>query len=228
MSALIAVAALGLGAFYLAPEYESSSNQKQLDRTDMAIRESHHVGFLRGANTAPNIASEETRIIRTPNYRSINAQENAAKSFRFYKEKNDLIANMTNGAASMDNSGIIRASLQSRPRLLQLPSREGWGAAFGDISGATNEVDSGFPAESLTTNWRDQYGDAGGFPRDGRSNVVINELFVGNAWGAGGQLFEAVGNKFRDPGYADNPPSGILKKPDRPANDRLKSRVKWQ
>lgn len=181
-------------------------------------------GFLRGTNTAKSglIASEETRVIRTPTY-NINQQvrENAAKAWLYQKEKNDMIANMNNGAAIFINRGTIRPNNQKRPGLLMVPTREGqWGQAFGDIANVTYDVDSGVSADLMTQNWRDQYGDAGGFPREGRSQVVLNELYTGNPWGPGGQLFEAVGNQYRNPGYGDTVPTEST-----PAISKLKKRV---
>lgn len=50
-----------------------------------------------------------------------------------------------------------------------------------------------------------------GAPRYGRSNIVLNELYNGNPWGAGGRDFIAIGNQHRDPGYAENTLKPILK-----------------
>lgn len=229
MASLIALTALGLAGYYLAPEY--SSNEKTQVKNALELREASNYGFLRGTNTARTaiIASEETRVVRTPTYNKGQVLENAQKSWLYQKEKNDMIANMNNGAAILINRGTIRPSTQKKPGLLQLPTREGdWESAFGDIANASFDIDSGLPPDQMTTNWRDQYGDAGGFPRDGRPRVVLNELYTGNPWGVGGQLFEAVGNQYRDPKFADHPPKdpGIL--PDEtPAIYKVKKRVQF-
>jgi hypothetical protein len=229
MITVVSLAALGLAGYYLTPEY--SSNDEQLDtKNEQEIREAMHTGFLRGQNTTKfNIlASEETRVIRNPNYALNETRENAAKAWKYYKERNDMIAKSTNGAAILINRGTIRPNNQKKPGLLGLPTKEGkWGQQFGDIANAYFDIDSGIPADQMTRNWRDQYGDAGGFPRDGKPNVVLNELYVGNPWGAGGQLFEAVGNQARNPGYADVPPTGYTKPDPVPAAVRLKNRVKF-
>lgn len=229
MASLIALTALGLAGYYLAPEY--SSNEKTDRKNELELREASNYGFLRGTNTARTgiIASEETRVIRTPTYNKGQVLENARKSWIYQKEKNDMIANMNNGAAILFNRGTFRPNNQKKPGLLQLPTREGdWESAFGDIANVSYDIDSGLPPDQMTTNWRDQYGDAGGFPREGRSQVVLNELYTGNPWGVGGQLFEAVGNQYRDPKFGDHPPKdpGIL--PDQtPAIYKVKKRVQF-
>jgi len=226
MSVLIAVGALGLAGWYLAPSTTpkidlNTKNQREL-------REAMHTGFLRGVNTSKTntISSEETRIIRNPSF-GTDVRGNAGKAWLYYKEKNDILGKMSSGANVLINQSFIRPSLQKKPGLLALPNKADWGEAFGDIPNATFDIPAGMPAEMMTKNWRDQYGDAGGFPRNGKPNVVLNELYVGNPWGAGGQLFQAVGNQHRDPKYADTPPSGILKKPKGTAPDRYKARVKF-
>ena len=229
MASLIGLTAIGLAGYYLAPSY--SSNDKAQEKNALELREALNHGFLRGTNTARTgvIASEETRVVRTPTYNKGQVLENAQKSWLYQKEKNDMIAHMNNGAAIFINRGTIRPSNQKKPGLLQLPTREGdWEAAFGDIANVSYDIDSGLPPDQMTTNWRDQYGDAGGFPRNGRPQVVLNELYTGNPWGVGGQLFEAVGNEYRDPKFADHPPKdpGIL--PDQtPAIYKVKKRVQF-
>jgi hypothetical protein len=152
---------------------------------------------------------------------------NFRAAWRYYKEKNDLIANMTNGVNVFINRATVRPTMQKKPGLLQLPSKEGWSDLFGDIPNVTYDIPGGLPGESMNHSVRDPFGDSGGFPREGRPNPVLNELYVGNPWGAGGQLFEAVGNQHRDPGYADYKPSGILKKPRSDAHTRLQNRVSF-
>lgn len=227
MLTAISIGALGLAGYYLTPEYSTNQNQ---DTNDQEIREAMHTGFLRGTNSAKvNVtASEETRVIRNPNYALNEVRENAVKAWKYYKERNDMIAHSTNGAAVLINRGTLRPNNQKKPGLLGLPTQEGmWGQAFGDISNAYFDIDSGIPADQMTTNWRDQYGDAGGFPREGKPNVVLNELYVGNPWGPGGQLFVAVGNQARNPGYPDVPPTGYTKQETVPASVRLKKRVQF-
>ena len=225
MTTLIALGALGLAGWHFWP----SENQSQQSKNEIELREASHSGFLRGTNASRSGAftSEETRVIRTPFY-NFNIVENARKAWTFYKQKNDLIADMTNGVNVMVNQATIRPVSQQKPGLLQLPSAEGWSEAFGDIANATFDIQGGLPAEMMTASWRDEYGDAGGFPRVGRPNPVLEELYVGNPWGPGGQLFEAVGNQHRDPGYADSKPTGILKKKRSDANTRLQNRVRFQ
>lgn len=227
MTTLIAISALGLAAYHFWPT--STQSKTQLTKNEIELREASTYGFLRGTNASKSsvIASEETRVIRNPKFGS-DIKENARKAWLYYKEKNDLIANMTNGKNVLINQATIRPNMQKKPGLLQLPNAEGWSDAFGDIANVTYDIISGVPAEMMTANWRDEYGDAGGFPRKGRPNVVLNELYVGNPWGPGGQLFEAVGNEYRDPDYADNKPTGILKKPRSDAHTRVKNRVKFQ
>lgn len=227
MTELIAIAALGLGAYYLAPSYSVESTG---DKNALELREAHHTGFIRGTNASRTgqVTSEETRVIRTPNYSLGSALNNAAKAWAYYKEKNDFIANMTNGVNVLINQATIRPTVRQRPGLLQLPSREAWSDKFGDIANVTYDINSGEPADNMTLTWRDQYGDAGGFPREGRPNPVLNEMYVGNPWGPGGQLFEAVGNQYRDPQYADAKPDGVLKKGKSPARILYQNRVRWQ
>lgn len=224
MTELIAIGALGLAAYQFWP----SSKKEREDKNAIELREASHSGFLRSTNASRSsvIASEETRVIRTPQY-NFNILENSRKAWQYYKTKNDLIANMTNGASCLVNQATIRPTMQKKPGLLQLPDEAGWGDSFGDIANVTYDRQSGLPAEMMTTNWRDEYGDAGGFPREGRPNPVLNELYVGNPWGPGGQLFKAVGNEHRDPGYADQKPSGILKKQRANAGARMEKRVKF-
>ena len=226
MAELIALVALGLGGYYLAPSYGDDTEEKNA----LELREAHHTGFIRGTNASRSgqVTSEETRVIRTPQYSMASVLDNAAKAWKYYKEKNDFIAQMTNGVNVLINQATIRPTVRQRPGLLQLPSREGWEEQFGDIANVTYDIDSGEPADMMTLTWRDQYGDAGGFPRDGRPNPVLDELYVGNPWGPGGQLFEAVGNQYRDPQYADAKPSGNLKKPKLPSRVVYQNRVRWQ
>ena len=228
MTTLIALGALGLAAYHFWPKIgaETDEDEKNL----IELREASHYGFLRATNSSrtSTLASEETKVIRHPQF-GADIMENFRAAWLYYKKKNDLIANMTNGASSFINRSTVRPSMQKKPGLLQLPSEEGWADSFGDIANVTYDIPGGYPAEYMNyNNARDQNGDSGGFPREGRPNPVLNELYVGNPWGAGGQLFEAVGNQHRDPGYADNKPSGILKKPRNDAHTRLQNRVKFQ
>lgn len=225
MTELIAATALGAAIYFLAPQGQKSETNKNA----LELREASHSGFLRSTNASRGsaVTSEETRVIRNPNFRPADVLNNARKAWTYYKEKNDLIAHMTNGANVLINQATLRPTMQQRPGLLQLPSREGWQSQFGDIPNVTYDINSGAPAEMMTGNWRDEYGDAGGFPRNGRPNPVLNELYVGNPWGVGGQLFKAVGNQYRDPGYADNKPTGILKKQNLSAGVRFQNRVKF-
>lgn len=229
MASLIGLAALGLAAYYLSPEY--ATNENMGDKNLLELREASNYGFLRGTNTARTgvIASEETRVVRTPTYNKGQVIENAQKSWLYQKEKNDMIAHLNNGAAIFINRGTIRPNNQKKPGLLQVPTREGdWQSAFGDIANVTYDVDSGLPPDQMTTSWRDQYGDAGGFPRNGRPQPVLNELYTGNPWGVGGQLFEAVGNQYRNPQYGDYPPKDTGIKPDEtPAMVKVKKRVQF-
>lgn len=237
MTELIALASLGLAAYYLAPSYSANGDTKNgvSERNALEMREAMNYGFLRGTNTAKTgiIASEETRVIRTPDYNKNQVRENAAKAWLYQKEKNDMIAHMNNGAAILYNRGTIRPSNQKRPGLLMVPTKEaGWGEAFDDIANVTYDIESGIPADQMTTSWRDQYGDAGGFPREGRSQVVLNELYTGNPWGAGGQLFVAVGNQHRNPGFGDNSPGASRndfnnQADPTPASVKLKKRVRF-
>lgn len=229
MASLIAVAAIGLAGYYLAPSY--SSNEKTDHRNALELREAANYGFLRGANTAKTsiTASEETRVIRTPTYNKGQIIDNAKKAWLYQKEKNDMIAEMNNGAAIFVNRGTIRPNNQKRPGLLQVPTREGkWEESFGDIANVTYDVDSGLPPDQMTTNWRDQFGDAGGFPREGRPQVVLNDLYVGNPWGVGGQLFEAVGNQYRNPAFGDTKPKDPgIRTDETPALVKIKKRVQF-
>lgn len=230
MAELIALTALGLAGYYLAPEYSSNSNKDDM-MNNLELREAMNYGFLRGTNTARTgiVASEETRVIRTPHYNLNQVRENAAASWRYQKEKNDMIAHLNNGAAILFNRGTIRPNNQKKPGLLMVPTREGqWSEAFGDIANVSYDINEGIPPDQMTKNWRDQYGDAGGFPRDGRSQVVLNELYTGNPWGPGGQLFVAVGNQYRDPGFGDNKPMDMGVSPDSvPASVKMKKRVRF-
>ena len=228
MAALIAITAIGLGGYYLIPGY--SSNENQQSKNELELKEAMNYGFLRGTNTARTgiVASEETRVVRTPTFKKNQVRENAAKSWMYQKEKNDLIANLNNGAAIFFNRGTMRPSNQKKPGLLMVPSREGdWSAAFGDIANVTYDVDSGLPADKMTENWRDQYGTSGGFPVNGRSHVILNQLYTGNPWGPGGQLFEAVGNQYRNPEFADTPRDTGVYKDEVPAMVRFKNRVSF-
>ncbi len=229
---ILAVGALGLAGYYLSPSYSTNNIiDDQDEKNALELREAINYGFLRGTNSAKVgiVASEETRVIRTPTYNLNQVRENAGKAWLYQKEKNDLIARLNNGAAILFNRGTIRPDNKKRPGLLMVPTREGdWGNAFGDIANITYDIDTGIPPDQMTTNWRDQYGDAGGFPRDGRSQPVLNELYTGNPWGPGGQLFIAVGNEYRDPGYGDNPGKDMGILPDEvPAMLKVKKRVSF-
>lgn len=228
MTEILAVAALGLAGYYFAPSYLSESEQQT--KNQLELREANHTGFLRRNNTSGNavIESEETRVIRNPRFSPTDVMQNASKSWLYFKEKNDKLASIGYGVNALINAGTLRPDVRKKPGLPQFPSRDGWGEMFGNLPNATFDIDSGLPADQMTFNWRDQYGDSGGFPRDGRPNVVLNELYTGNAWGVGGQLFEAVGNQYRDPQYPDNPPEASEKVTKENANTIMKKRVHFQ
>ena len=103
MASLIGITAIGLAGYYLAQSY--SSNEKAQEKNALELREASNYGFLRGTNTARTgvIASEETRVVRTPTYNKGQVLENAQKSWLYQKEKNDMIAHMNNGSAIFIN-----------------------------------------------------------------------------------------------------------------------------
>jgi len=228
MTALATAIALGTAGYYLIGD--DSANQKQASKNDMELREAMHTGFLRSANvqTGAGISSEETRVIRLPGFRGRQVRESAGQAWKHYKERNDQLASIGFGANNLINRQTLRPDNRKKPGLPMWPNREAYGPAFGNLPNATFDIPRGIPADQNTFNWRDQYGDAGGFPREGRPNVVLNELYVGNPWGTGGQLFEAVGNEYRDPQYADNPPDGRLPVDEVSSMTKFKKRVHWQ
>lgn len=225
MTALAAAVALGTAGYYLI---RTEPTNQQSDN-DMELREAMHTGFLRSANVrnGAGISSEETRVVRTPHFRGRQVRENAALSWKYYKNKNDELASIGFGVNNLINRQTLRPDNRKKPGLPMFPNKEAYGGEFGDLPNATFNIPGGIPAEQDTFSWRDQYGDAGGFPREGRPNVVLNELYVGNAWGTGGQLFKAVGNEYRDPHYPDNEPSGILPENTVPSMVRFKKRVRF-
>lgn len=225
---LLGLIALGTGVYYFFPEYISLGDSKASNRNEMELREASTTGFLRGANLSKSnvIASEETRVIRAPvNSSKISPLEIAKGFWTYVKEKNDMLYELGYGEKSLENRGVLRANIRQKPRLLMLPSREGKWANFQNLPNANFNVDSGPNADELTTTWRDQYGNAGGFPRNGIPYISPNVLYSGNPWGPGGQLFVAAGNQYRNPDYIQNDPSGHVPYPKEAANDRLRKRV---
>lgn len=212
---------------------EQPQHVKQQFKGNSEQREAMHAGFLRPANRAANIIdSDETRVIRTPQA-TPDPMINAAQWQAYHFAKNNQLGKMYSYGQALDNRKILRYDYAHKPRLLQLPNAEGYGEAFGNVPNAFfDRFSAAAPLDERLDLFRDPFGDSGGAPIQGRSNVVLNKLYVGNAWGAGGQQFVAVGNQQRDPGYADKKPSGILRNPDRDANvpamQRSNKRVQFE
>lgn len=229
MLELVAVGALGLAGYYLAP---SSKPKSVPNAMDDELREAWHTGFLMSPNTsnADSIRSEETSVVRAPRVSSKNAKIDAMRTLAYYKQKNDIIANLGNGANVHINRSFLMPNNRQKPGILILPSKEGFGDKFKDIPNATYDLDSGISGELMTSMYsRDQYGNAGSNPVAGRTYDMPSALYQGsNPWGPGGQLFVAVGNEHRKPENLDNRPVGILKKPASDPIGKLNKRVKFQ
>lgn len=222
------IGALGAAAFVY--EKQLGTQKKKQKKRPLPLnpeqRECMHSGFLRSANRGSNVIdSEETRAVR-PVDGHVDPRFNAAEWQRFFYEKNNTLAKLYSGAnGALDNLGILRYSYSKKPGLLMLPNYEGF-SEFDLVPNAKfDRISADAPLDERVDLFRDPFGNAGGAPIQGRSNVVLNRLYVGNPWGPGGQQFRAVGNEHRDPGYADNRPTGILKKDDVPSIQKLEQRV---
>ena len=218
--------------------YNSGQNQQQKPAEpaekygkNSEQREAMHSGFLRPANRAANILdSEELRAIR-PAGGSVDPRLNAAAWQEYQYNKNNVLGEMYGYGRALDNLKILRYDYSKKPGLLMLPNREGY-EEFAALPNAMFDREfAATPLDERIDLYRDPFGNAGGAPLQGRSNVVLNKLYVGNPWGPGGQQFEAVGNQHRDPNYADDKPTGILKNTDRdadmPAVEKMKRRVRF-
>ncbi len=229
MLELVGIGALGLAAYYLAP---STTKPTRTNKLDDELREAWHTGFLMSPNTsnADSIRSEETSVVRAPRVSSKNAKIDAMRTLAYYKQKNDIIAELGNGVNVHINRGTLMPNNRQKPGILILPSKEGYGDKFRDIPNATYDLDSGISGELMTSMFsRDQYGTSGSNPVAGRSYVFPSALYNGtNPWGPGGQLFVAVGNEHRTPEKLDNRPLGILKKNPSQPLEKMKKRVKFQ
>lgn len=233
---MLAIAAIGLAGYAyqssIEPE-ERVENRRHHFGGNSEQREAMHFGFLRPANRASNVIdSEETRAIRTPGP-TPDPMINAAAWQAYHYAKNNQLGKMYSYGNALDNKKILRYDYRHRTRLLQLPNAEGYAPQFENVPNAfydRNSADT--PLDNRLDLLRDPFGQSGGAPIQGRSNVVLNKLYVGNPWGAGGQQFIAVGNQQRDPGYADDKPTGILRNPDRDANlpaiTKSNKRVQWE
>ena len=221
MLAIPAVLAVGFAGYaYQAslPSDRPLANVKQEFAGNSEQREAMHYGFLRSANRGSNIIdSEETRMIRTPDA-TPDPMINAAQWQAYHYAKNNQLGKMYSYGQALDNRKILRYDYKHKSRLLQLPNAEGFAQAFANVPNALfDRRTAETPLDNRLDLFRDPFGQSGGAPIQGRSNVVLNKLFVGNPWGAGGQQFIAVGNQQRDPQYADNQPTGILRNTDRDA-----------
>lgn len=230
MLELVGIGALGLAAYYLAPSNVVSSTKHS--HLDDELREAWHTGFLMSPNTsnANSIRSEETAVVRAPRVSSRNAKIDAMRTLAYYKQKNDIIAELGNGVNVHINRGTLMPNNRQKPGILILPSKEGYYENFKDIPNATYDLDSGISGELMTSMFsRDQYGTAGANPVAGRTYDIPSALYgASNPWGAGGQLFVAVGNEYRTPEKLDNRPVGILKKNPSQPLEKMKKRVKFQ
>lgn len=206
-------------------QFGSRSNQ------NLEQREAMHTGFLRSANRGSNIIdSEETRAIR-PARGSSDPRFTAGEWQQYHYEKNNKLGYMASWARALDNLKILRYDYSHKPGLLMLPNLEGF-SEFQNVPNAKFDRRSAqAPWDERIDLYRDPFGTSGGAPIQGRSNVVLNKLYVGNPWGAGGQQFIAVGNQHRDPGYADHKPTGILKNNDAdatmPSIQKLQQHVRF-
>lgn len=227
LPAIGAIAAAGY-VYGLGPSTDKPAPRKFQRNSEQ--REAMHSGFLRSANRAANIIdSEETRAIR-PARGAVDPMHNAAQWQEYHYAKNNKLGELYGPKSVLDNLKILRYNYSKKPGLLQLPNREGF-ARFGVVPNATFDRESAeAPLDERVDLYRDPFGTSGGAPIQGRSNVVLNELYVGNPWGVGGQQFKAVGNNYRNPGYADVQPNGILKNQDRrdlSNMEKLQQRVRF-
>lgn len=194
------------------------------------LRECNHSGMLRSANRATNtVWSEETNVIRTPTPHSNSPLDTGLSWYGYFLKKNNIFGAMY-AERALDDLKILRFDYKNKPRLLQLPNKEGY-YRFSDLPNATFDNNSSkTPLYNKPWLFRDPVGTSGGAPRYGRSNIVLNELYNGNPWGAGGRDFIAIGNQHRDPGYAENTLKPILKNKGSsiPPSRKLKKRVTWQ
>lgn len=201
--------ALGVAIYVFAPESGHTTEQKS--KMEIEVRESKHTGFLRSANRSNEVVhSEETAIVRPARGRD-SPLDTAAKWQVYHYTKNNILGTLGSWGGALNNLGIIRPDYRKKPGLPGLINHEGfhdWDAVpnawFDRQSAAT-------PPENMPHLNRDQFGNSGGTPQQGPSDVVLSKLYVGNPWGVGGQDFIAVGNQYRQPGYG-NKPTSILKK----------------
>jgi hypothetical protein len=193
------------------------------------VRESNHNGFLRSANVATNtIWSEETNRVRTPNANLSSPMQYAREWAQVFYAKNDILGQMYSWGTALDNIKILRPNYANKPRLMELPNREGF-RRFDNLPNVNyDRTFSDVPMDNRLQYYRDPFGTAG-TPTKGHSNIILSELYNGNPWGAGGRDFIAVGNQHRDPKFNQNRPRSCLKTghPGHPLN-KMKQRVKWQ
>ena len=123
MEILLAASAIGLAAWYLTPGLTAEDNREISDRNRDELREANHSGYLMSTNTsnANTIRSEETRVVRTPKLLPGDVKGNAAKSWLFYKTKNDIIAELGNGVNVHINRGTLMPNNRNKPGILILP-----------------------------------------------------------------------------------------------------------
>lgn len=193
--------------YFLKPEYLAQTEHETTQYYNNEIKELAHTGSLRSANRGVNVIhSEETKMIRPLKGITDPRQSNINWS-SYYQKKNAFLGWLYGwGAAVLDNKKILRPSYTTKPRLVGVPSREGF-EGFEAIPNTYFDRDSAAePIENKVYLYRDPYGQAGGAPEQGASYVVLNELYDSNPWGTGGQGFIAVGNQYRNPDYAAIPP----------------------
>lgn len=230
LPAIGAIAAAGY-VYQSGLQQPKTQQQSKFSNRNSEQRECMHSGFLRSANRGSNIIdSEETRAIRPANG-SPDPMFNAAEWQEYQYAKNNKLGELYGPKSVLDNLKILRYDYRKKPGLLQLPNFEGY-SRFAVVPNAKFDRHSAAePLDERVDLFRDPFGQAGGAPVQGRSNVVLNKLYVGNPWGAGGQQFKAVGNEFREPGYADTRPTGILKNNDADAGmtsmEKLQNRVRF-
>ena len=195
------------------------------------IREGNHTGFLRSANRTQSDAlwSEETNRVRTPDGATFVEPMQYARGFTAaFLQKNNILGQMYSYGTALDNRKILRGDWQNKPRLPQLPNKEGF-RRFDTLPNVTYaNKSSSMPLEYQYKRFRDPYGNSGA-PTKGHSNVVLSQLYNANPWGAGGRDFIAVGNEHRKANWSDNKPKSCLKNnANKYAMDKMKLRVKWQ
>jgi hypothetical protein len=228
------IAAIGAAGYIYSQQQGDAAPAQEKNKFayNSEQREAMHSGFLRSANRAvAAIDSEEMRVIRK-NGGDIDPRLNAAIWQDWFYRKNNKLGELYSWAAALDNQKILRYSYANKPGLLMLPNREGY-QEFAALPNAMFDRESAAaPLDQRIDLYRDPFGNSGGAPLQGRSNVVLNQLYVGNAWGPGGQEFVAVGNEHRDPGYPDAKPTGDVKNSDRDAGftsvEKLKRRVRFE